>query len=138
MQRRGLEGSSAREHLVERDAKRVDVGAMVGRWIAGRLLGRHVRRRADDGAELRERPSGRDAVRDALIALAMPKSVTTAVPPERRMFSGLMSRCTTPCSCAYASALRDVAQNADRLGDRRAVPSPAARGAISPATNGIV
>ena len=30
--------------------------------------------------------------RAALIAFAMPKSVTTAAWPERRMFSGLMSR----------------------------------------------
>ena len=36
----------------------------------------------------------------AAIALAMPKSATTAVRPESRMLSGLMSRCTTPRSCA--------------------------------------
>jgi hypothetical protein len=35
-----------------------------------------------------------------LIARAMPKSASTAWPPEKRMFSGLMSRCTTPRSCA--------------------------------------
>ena len=40
----------------------------------------------------------------ALSARAMPKSATTAVPPESMMFSGLMSRCTTPWLCAYASA----------------------------------
>ena len=39
-------------------------------------------------------------VRAALIAFAMPKSVTTAVPPERSTLSGLMSRCTTPRWCA--------------------------------------
>ncbi len=33
-------------------------------------------------------------------ARAMPKSATTALPPESRMFSGLMSRCTTPRLCA--------------------------------------
>ena len=43
-------------------------------------------------------------VRDAESALAIPKSVTTAAPPESRMFSGLMSRWTMPCECAYASA----------------------------------
>src|ERR1041385_273479 len=43
-------------------------------------------------------------VREAVSALAMPKSVTTAAPWERSTFSGLMSRCTMPCPCAYASA----------------------------------
>ena len=36
----------------------------------------------------------------AVSALAMPKSVTMPMPPVRSTFSGLMSRCTTPCSCA--------------------------------------
>ena len=36
----------------------------------------------------------------AAMALAMPKSVTTAVWPESRTLSGLMSRWTTPCSWA--------------------------------------
>ncbi len=36
----------------------------------------------------------------ALTARAIPKSVTTAVPPDSMMFSGLMSRCTTPWLCA--------------------------------------
>ena len=35
-------------------------------------------------------------VRAASMALAMPKSDTTAVPPEMSTLSGLMSRCTTP------------------------------------------
>ena len=39
-------------------------------------------------------------VRAALMALAMPKSVTTAVPADSKMLSGLMSRCTTPSPCA--------------------------------------
>ena len=36
----------AREHLVGEHAERVDVGAVVGRGVGGRLLGRHVGRRA--------------------------------------------------------------------------------------------
>ena len=36
----------------------------------------------------------------ALNARAMPKSATTALPPDSMMFSGLMSRCTTPWLCA--------------------------------------
>jgi hypothetical protein len=35
---------------------------------------------------------------------AIPKSATRACPPCSRMFSGLMSRCTTPRPCAYESA----------------------------------
>ena len=41
---------------------------------------------------------------DALIAFATPKSVTTACCPVISTLSGLMSRCTTPRACAYASA----------------------------------
>ena len=44
------------------------------------------------------------ALLDALNAFATPKSVTIALPPESSTLSGLMSRCTMPCSCAYASA----------------------------------
>ena len=40
-----------------------------------------------------------------LTASAMPKSATSAAPSCSRMFSGLMSRCTTPRLCAYSSAL---------------------------------
>ncbi len=40
----------------------------------------------------------------ALTARAMPKSATMAWPACRRMFSGLMSRCTTSRAWAYASA----------------------------------
>ena len=38
--------------------------------------------------------------REAESAFAIPKSTTTALPPDSRMFSGLMSRCTTPSPCA--------------------------------------
>src|SRR3982750_1364896 len=37
-------------------------------------------------------------------AFAIPKSVTTTLPPDSSTLSGLMSRWTTPWSCAYASA----------------------------------
>src|SRR5688572_24197513 len=45
-----------------------------------------------------------EALPDSLTALATPKSVTRAWPRLTITLSGLMSRCTTPCSCAYASA----------------------------------
>ena len=37
-----------------------------------------------------------EAVRAEFIALAIPKSVTSAAPPESITLSGLISRCTTP------------------------------------------
>ena len=43
-------------------------------------------------------------VRDADSALAIPKSVTTAVPCDSNTLSGLISRCTTPRAWAYDSA----------------------------------
>ena len=58
---------------------------------AGRQPGRAPRRSPPVA------PSG---LRAALSAFAMPKSVTVALPAERRTLSGLMSRWTTPCLCA--------------------------------------
>ena len=73
-----------------------------------------------------------------LTARAMPKSATSAVPLERRMFSGLMSRWITPFECANASAsaiclVRSIASS---------MPSCFSRSSLSrsdaPSTNGIV
>jgi hypothetical protein len=73
----------------------------------------------------------------ATIAFAMPKSATTAVRPESRMLSGLMSRWTTPRSCAYDSAFATSRRmsTACEIGT-----GPAARRArrLSPSTNGMV
>jgi hypothetical protein len=44
------------------------------------------------------------APEETLTALATPKSVTTATPPEMRTLSGLTSRWITPRAWAYASA----------------------------------
>ena len=39
------------------------------------------------------------------LSFATPKSaIFTRPDPSRRMFSGLMSRCSTPCPCAYSKA----------------------------------
>ena len=77
-------------------------------------------------------------VREALIALAMPKSVTTAAPPESRMFSGLMSRWITPSPWAKASARATSRSRltASPRGSRAPVASRARND--SPRTNGMV
>jgi hypothetical protein len=49
----------AGEHLVRHAAEGVEVGAVVGRGVAGRLLGRHVGGRAEARAHLCERAPGR-------------------------------------------------------------------------------
>jgi hypothetical protein len=55
---------------------------------------------ADVSVEERRASAAPSPSRDAEMAFAIPKSATTAPPSERRMFSGLMSRCTTPARCA--------------------------------------
>ncbi len=57
----GAEQSLAGQHLVEHDAERPDVGALVDRLPLG-LLGTHVRRGAEDHPRLRHR-GGRDGRR---------------------------------------------------------------------------
>ena len=52
-QARALPGKAGREHLVDHDAERVDVGGG-SRLAAARLLGREVGGGADDGADLRD------------------------------------------------------------------------------------
>jgi len=78
-----------------------------------------------------------ELVRDALMALAMPKSVTTAAPPEMSTLSGLMSRCTTPRACAYASA-RDTSRRMLTTSLTASGPRASRSRSDSPSTNGIV
>ena len=78
------------------------------------------------------------ALLDALNAFATPKSVTIALPPESSTLSGLMSRCTMPCSCAYASA--DAISRSMRMAWLTGSSPCRARRtrSDSPSTNGIV
>ncbi len=76
-------------------------------------------------------------VRDALIALAMPKSVTTAAPSERSTLSGLMSRCTTPWRCAYASA-RETSRRTLITSVTGIGPRPRQARSDSPSTKGMM
>ena len=87
--RLAVEQARAGQHLVEHDAERPDVGALVDSLALG-LLGRHVRRGAEDDAELRAERAvsvgefsgvgARRAPRAGSIALARPKSSTLTVP----------------------------------------------------------
>ena len=71
-------------------------------------------------------------------ARAMPKSATRAWPPWSRMFSGLMSRWTMPCSWAYCERFRGLARDPEGVVDRKLLlPVAAGRGADSPSMNGM-
>jgi hypothetical protein len=70
---------------------------------------------------------GADDVRAALIAFAIPEIRDDRGALDSSTLSGLMSRWTTPCRCAYASAF-DVAQHADDLGGaQRSAREPGAQ-----------
>ena len=86
----------AGEHLVRHRAERVDVAAPVDRAIAGRLLGRHVLRRAERESGLRDRGRRRRCTPRARCRSRR----SPAGPSCSRMFSGLRSRWITPCACA--------------------------------------
>ena len=66
-----LERWMAGEELIREASEGVDIGAMVHRWIAGRLLWRHICRRAKtdtglrDGGRGRLRACDRNGLRDA-------------------------------------------------------------------------
>ena len=80
----------------------------------------------------------RTSVRDAEMAFAIPKSVTVADRPAISTLSGLMSRCTTPCPCAYSSA-RATSRRMAVTSRSGSAPSLASRArSDSPSTNGIV
>ena len=122
----------AGEQLVRHRAERVDVGAMIDVGIARGLLGRHVRRRADRRADLRERRAVRRPVRAALIAFAMPKSVTTARAAGEQHVVRLDVAVHDAVLVRVGERARHVAQDADRFGDRQRPAAPAARAATRP------
>ena len=103
----------ARQHLVEHAAERPDVGALVD-GLAARLLGAHVRGRAEHHADAGHHRRADVIVGDAVAstlpdigssAFASPKSSTFTVPSGRTlMFAGFRSRWMMPCSCAASSA----------------------------------
>jgi len=83
-------------------------------------------------------PPGAVPWRAVEIAFATPKSVTTAAPPESSTLSGLMSRCTIPRSCAYASAVATSRRMFTPSVIDIAVPAVIMSRSDRPSTNGIV
>ena len=86
----------AAQQFVEHDAGGKQVAACVDR-LAAALLGRHVARRADHRAGLRQ-------VGAYLAAKCRNPSSSPVRSASSRMFAGFTSRCTMPRPCAQASA----------------------------------
>ncbi len=114
--RRAREWWSAREDFVRHASERIDVGAMIRRRIADRLLGRHVGRRSNRGAAVRDRPDARfgcgsrDGLRNAEVGdhrgvTGEQHVVRLDVAMNDILLVGVRQRA------------RDVAQNAHALGD---------------------
>ena len=107
----------AGEQLVRHRAERVDVGAVIDVRVAGGLLGRHVRRRADRRADLRERRGSgvgarrADRLRDAEVGddrrAAREQHVVRL---DVAVHDAALVR--------VRQRLRDVVQDADDFGDR--------------------
>ena len=68
----------------------------------------------------------------------MPKSVTVADAAGEQHVVRLDVAMDDAALVRVGERLRDVAQNADRLGDRQRAARRAARAATRPSTNGIV
>jgi hypothetical protein len=121
----GVERDVTAEDLVEDDAERVDVRALVD-VLRLRLLRRHVRRRSENGSVLgRERGVARTHAVDVdddrrrrwlvvrvlgwratrSVSLATPQSITRTSPKSpTMMLAGFKSRWMTPRAWAYATA----------------------------------
>ena len=106
-----------REQLVRHHAPRVQISARVGIHISQRLLRRHVRRRANRGAQRRERvplglgAGGRERLGDAEVGDHRRATRQQHVLRlDVAMHNAALVR--------IGQRLRDVAQNADRLGHR--------------------
>ena len=99
----------ARKHFVQHAAKRVEIGATVERGVTKRLFWRHVLRVPTIVPII---VSGRTpTVVSAPVSTAAaddratPKSATSGMPSDNRMFDGFTSRCTSPLACACPRAL---------------------------------
>ena len=119
------------EQLVRHRAERVDVGAMIDARVAGGLLGRHVRGRADRRADLRERraavagPRRADGFRDAEVG------DDRGAAGEQHVVR-LDVAVHDAALVRVGERLRDVLEDARRLRRRRAARARDARAATRP------
>ena len=108
-------GQLTADQLVEHGAQRIQITARIDA-LTFDVLRRHVGRRAEELA------GGGDVI---LIGnAAMPKSQRTTLPwsrpvPRIMMFSGLMSRCTTPCRWASEEPARSGSRSSRRPREKR-------------------
>ena len=136
----------ARQHLVEHDAERPDVGAR-STALPLRLLGRHVRRRAEDDAQLRRRAARqrrrvqrrpRSTRPAGSIALARPKSSTLTVPSGADLdVGGLQVAMDDALLVRGFERLGDLPRDRQRLVERRRGRARCARERSSPSTSSI-
>jgi len=100
--RRRVLGQHAGQHLIHRHASEVDVGAKTA--LPWKLLGRHVRRAADQVVPCAAISRKRE----------VPKSATLSRPRSRRARSKAQSRWMTPCLCAWSTVVADLARVVER------------------------
>ena len=107
--RRARERHAPGHRLEQQHARRVDIGARIDVAGAADLLGRHVRRRAEQRAGLRARRSivqaGRE-LRDAEV-----EHLTRGPSPVTSTLSGLRSRWTMPIACAARERRQHLAHH---------------------------
>jgi hypothetical protein len=89
----------AHQHFIDHAAEAVHIGTTIHLIRPVCLLGTHVCGRAHRQACRRHTLLARHGHRPRY-----PEIRHTAWPRDHRIFAGLMSRWTTPCSCAYARA----------------------------------
>ena len=128
--------ATARQHLEQHYAERPDVRAFVD-GPPLRLLGRHVRRRAENQTPFG--PRGRESVGESTSAVALaPSGASALARPKSRTFTapsgvtftlaGLRSRWTMPCVVCRLERLCDLEGDGEGVGQADALGFGCARG----------
>ena len=128
-----MNGGSPGEHLVEHAAEGVDVAPAIDVALAGRLLGAHVRRRAEATpvSVRRSSPAAVDGPRDAEVG-------DDGVALLEQDVLGLDVAMDDAVRVGVAERVGDLAGDAERVVERELpLAIRAGRAAISPSTNGM-